>query len=60
MPAAAQQSATIWRRENGTWRAYSPSLDNPNDVYTINRDDQLLVCVSQPATWLIPTQVGGP
>jgi hypothetical protein len=59
-PAAAQQTATIWRKENGEWRGYGSARDLATDVYTIRRNDSLMVCVGQPATWLIPTQVGGP
>lgn len=59
-PAAAQQTATIWRRDNGEWRGYGSARDLATDVFTIRGNDPLMVCVSQSATWLIPTQVGGP
>lgn len=63
VPAAAQRSATIWRKNNGDWVGWSANQDLPTrvaDVFPLRRGDPLLVCVSQPATWLIPTQVGGP
>jgi hypothetical protein len=60
-PAAAQQGATIWKRTNGDWRAFSSAREaGASDVFTISRNDALLVCVPQAATWLIPTEVGGP
>jgi hypothetical protein len=60
-PATAQQGATIWKKTNGDWRGFSSAREaGASDVFTISRNDALLVCVPQSATWLIPTEVGGP
>lgn len=59
LPAEAQRTARIWKRENGSWRAWSPIGDAPNDVFFLTRSDELIVCVPQPVTWTVPTRVGG-
>ncbi len=61
-PAEAQRAAVVWRLDRDGWKAWGPGLPStaPRGVFTLERGDRLQVCVGQRATWLIPTQVGGP
>lgn len=60
VPAAAQRSITIWRKDSGDWQGWGAAPGGPTDVFLLRRNDTLRVCVSQSAKWLVPTRVGGP
>jgi nitrous oxidase accessory protein NosD len=57
-PAAAQQTATIWRKDNGDWRGYGSARDLATDVFTIRRNDSIMVCVN-PARHMVDPHAGG-
>ncbi len=61
-PAGAQRTAVIWRRDSEGWKAWGPGLPSgaPRNVFTLERGDQLTICIGARATWTIPTQLGGP
>jgi parallel beta-helix repeat protein len=60
MPIAAVERASIWMLDNGEWRGWNGTPGAPSEVFLLRRNAELIVCVDRPATWLIPTQVGGP
>jgi parallel beta-helix repeat protein len=62
-PLSSQRTVTIWHQQpGGGWQAWGPGVDRraPSDIFSINHDDPLEVCVDQSGSWLIPTQIGGP
>lgn len=60
-PPAAQANVTIWQRQaDGSWRAFSPADGDASEVFLLQQNETLNVCVTQAAQWEIPTEIGGP
>lgn len=59
-PPEAQRTATIWRLQGGEWMGWSAATSAPTDVFLLQSNEQLLVCVDRPSRWQVPLLVGGP
>ncbi len=44
----------VWKQSGATWSGWSRVPGAPNDLGTINFGDQLRVCLSGPARWIVP------
>lgn len=59
-PAIVQRAVIVLRQEGGEWVGWGPETSTPEDIFFIDANQVLQICVSQPATWIIPTAIGDP
>lgn len=51
-PASVLQA--VWKQAGTSWSGWSAVPGAPNDLTTINFGDQLRICLSGPARWIVP------